>query len=426
MKPKERYYKGVKLLRKINFFAKEKSTELLDSLLDTLSIKDDSIFFKEDKNKIRIVFAGLLPNHRVIKHMKWLNRNGNFEIILLCHKSASFSDLDKNYFGHQIRFRNLKHLKRIINGAKNINLYYAFTSKPSYARPVIEQTVVPTAFDPYDCLIVYYGRNPKQEWMKKEIPDEEFCFANASAAVARNPETRLSYEMFDLKKPQNIFFTDYCDNDYFVNKNLSIENENSKISLVYAGGIYGKSMQKSSHGIENFSYLIDELENQRLHFHIYPSPFTDKETYYDYVEDSRRMKFLHIHETVEQKNLSNELSQYHFGVLPHFKEENFGISDDKLKLGTSLKFFNFLEAGIPVLVSNEMSFMAWMVKRYEIGVVFSKNDIKNLRKIITSSDYAKLKKNVLINRDKLSIKVNLPRLEKFIYGIAAKKLTNAN
>jgi len=406
-------YRLVNFFRKLNFFLNEKSSELFDRFLLFIGQKDYTLYSFPNQEQT-IVFIGLSLNHRVVKNLKYLKLNGRYNLLLLKHRSDSFDDFESSFYHSKIIYRNKFHLKRLLFSSNKLKLIYAYASKPSYAKAAIESAGCSTIFDPYDCWVVYYGKNPKQTWMKKEIVDEEYCFANASGILARNLEVKKSIEIFSLEKKRNILFSDYCDNDYFINPG---KKDNSQISLVYSGGIYGRHMLKSSHGIENFFDFIDSMQEQQIELNIYPSPQSKPEVYFDYIEESKKSKYLKMHSTVKQKDLALELSKYHFGVSPHFKEESSSVSKDKLERGTSLKFFNFLEAGLPILMSSEMKYMAWLVERYKIGIVFSKADIPALSRIIKSADYAELQKNVVGIREKLSMKNNMHRLINFIENL---------
>lgn len=415
MNSKKKLYIGLRYLRLINFVATEKITSFYDKALYQFGILEHSIRYKNTSSKKRIVFAGQTVNHRVIKNIKWLKSTNLFEIIVVCHKASVKDDLLASYYNKLIEFRNITHLKRIIKGANNIDLVVGFSSKPSYAEIAIKYSNVPTIFDAYDCMVMYHGKTSHLGWLKKELISEEYCFKNADAILARSPENYLALKMFAIDNKPSLFFADYCDNDYFTNTQLTINDSKSEISIAYSGGILGKHLKnKLSQGLTDFYALIEELEKQQVHFNIYPSPFLNKEQYYDYIEASQTLDYLHVHESVLQKNLAKELSNYHFGVLPHFRTGESKITDDKLDRGTSLKFYNYLEAGIPILVSSEMKYMSWIVKRYGIGIVFDRKDFPNIRQLILSHDYNMLKSNVIQIREKLSMKNNLPRLISFI------------
>lgn len=420
---KDKVLTGTRYFRLIFFLLKEKTTGLLDTILLLSKIPDRSIRFTPNTEKKQLVVVGQVLNHRIIKIVKWLHASGCYEIIVVCHRSSVKSDLYPNYYDKLVVFRNKLHLQRLMQGASDQGLLIAFASKPSYAEIAIKYSRVPTIFDVYDCMVIYHGKTSHLKWLRKELISEEYCFKNASAILARSPENRMALKMYDIQKKPGIYFADYCDNEYFVNNSSNLATADSVIHITYAGGIHGKHLKnKLAQGLTDFYSFIEHLEEQGIHFHIYPSPLLNKENYYDYVEAAKELKYLHIHTSIPQHNLSLVLSAYHFGVLPHFRTHESKISDDKLERATSLKFYNYLEAGMPILVSSEMGYMAWLVKRYSIGIVFDRSDFPNMKSLILAHDYEVLKRNVLKARTKLSMAQNLPHLIKFLDDVQTRSV----
>lgn len=91
--------------------------------------------------------------------------------------------------------------------------------------------------------------------------------------------------------------------------------------------------------------------------------------------------------------------------------------DESNKIRLPGKFFFYLEAGLPILISEEFGYAAKLVREYEIGVVVSQRDIYNLSKIIPTYDYEKLRNNVMAARKKLSMEANIDRLLDFYEDI---------
>ena len=85
-----------------------------------------------------------------------------------------------------------------------------------------------------------------------------------------------------------------------------------------------------------------------------------------------------------------------------------------MRTASSLKLFNYLEGGLPVIVSAELEFMAWLVKRYKIGFAIQKEDVVNLKKMVIAYDYRELQKNVIEARQKLSYHNTSKRLIQFL------------
>lgn len=405
------YYKALNIWGKVKFHANENAGSLYDRLLQTLGVKDTSMVFSASPKPV-LLFIGKEANFRVLKIAKWLHSTGRFRLVLALHHTSIFNHSNNPFFDEVIRYRNGVHLKRLA-ALSNAPVLYAFTSAPGYAEIAMKNFKGKKVFDAYDCLVVYYGLNPHLRWMKNEVPAEGACFRLADYVCARNLESAESMRMYGLPAPPNIVFSDYCDNDSFSLNQKGALTPDSEIHLVYSGGLYGRSARASSHGIENFDEVVEALTPNRIHWHLYPTPFAPLSYYHDFIEDAKRIEFLHIYPSVSQAKLGVELSRYHFGILPHFKDPSSSILPAKLKYGTSNKFFNFLEAGLPIIVSAEMTYMAWLVKRYNIGIVIERSDLKMLRNKIVAADYEALQRNVLQVRDKLGMKNNLPRLVRF-------------
>jgi hypothetical protein len=401
------YYKLQKLFRKLSTIGVERLSEKIDSILLTFNILP-SINLPDKA----LIFVGQTLNHRVIRHAKIISQNTNYDIIFLIGKNSPLLGLTSELANVRIiRFRNIIHLKRFGISLKSKNAsVYAFASKPSYPAAFIKESKLPFVYDPYDCFSIYYGKKPAAKWLTPEVAGEEFCIKYANGLIARNPELREASRLFGIKNPNNILFPDYCDETRFIDSKLKKE----EISFVYSGGIYGKHELKTSHGLTDFFDTIEKLDLQKIDFHIYPSPLLRKESYYDYIDAQQQYAHFHFHKSISQEKLSEELSQYHFGILPHFRSEKSNLSDEKMRTASSLKLFNYLEAGLPVIVSAELEFMAWLVKRYKIGFAIQKEDVVNLKKLVQAHDYCELQKNVLESRQKLSYHNTSKRFIQFL------------
>jgi hypothetical protein len=91
---------------------------------------------------------------------------------------------------------------------------------------------------------------------------------------------------------------------------------------------------------------------------------------------------------VRQDVLAEEISQYHFGLVPFFNERTKRLNA-KRERGTALKIFNYLEAGLPVIIANHCVFEKWMA-RYRVQWNRT-TDLGRLRTMIESFDYATLR-----------------------------------
>jgi hypothetical protein len=407
-------------LNKLNWFIYENSTSVFDRILFYLGISGKKL--NNLNNGKIIIYVGEFLPPRIARIAKWSKRLDNFTTILLCHERGfveKFSNKDIDYI---FLFRNEWHLKRIIKSIPNPYIIHGFAPKSKYpflareeSRKIAKGNKYPSppfVIDYQDVFAVYYGIVPKYHWLKDELPFEKACLKEADGIIANSLEPREGMKIWNIKQSgKRLFFPLYADNDYFMNPPKEFSQDD--IHLVYAGGVFGSHRDKAHYGTTQFHWLIEYLNEQKIHFHIYPSPSINRVDYEEYEEMAKNSSYFHYHSPVSQTKLSEELSKYHYGLMPFFTSSS-GQSDLKFKYATTLKLFNYVEAGIPILVSADVLYQSWIVDRYSLGKsVAKKEDFKDVRKLIGDSPYSEQVKKVIANRENLSLKKHTPRLLEF-------------
>jgi|GEM_PF-726530 len=409
------------LLNKIRWFIYGKTTSITDFILLVLNVPAIADIKKLAWDKKIIVFAGEFIQPRIPRLAKWGKKLAGFYTILLCHEGGYYKKLSNDEIDQTILFRNKWHLKRIIRCLPRPYIIHGFAPKSKYPYLAMQffkkqHPGIPFVADYQDVFAIYYGINPTQKWLKDELPYEKMCLQQANGIVAHSLEPREGMKLWGIKeKSKRIFFPLYCDNDSF--KNTAKPFKDDDIHLVYAGGVVGSHRNKSHYGDTQFAWLIDSLTQQKIHFHIYPSPSVHKADFEEYENISKQNPFFHFHTSVSQSSLSEELSKYHYGLMPFFKGTS-NLSALKLKYATTLKLFNYMEAGIPLLVGGGVAYQGWLVKRYKAGLVIeTKEDFKTLRPLLNYEPYDVQIKRVLEARETLSLHKHMPRLLKFYENV---------
>lgn len=392
---------------KLKVYGFEKVSSFWDGLLFALGVHP--IPKNEAKNAILFVGEHLPP--RIPRMAKWIKRQSSYELVLVCHQRGFIKEFSDKCFNEIHLFRNEWHLKRILKQLKNISIVHGFAPKsqfPNIARKFLNK---PYIHDMQDVYSIYYEKNTDLSWLKKELPHEEECLTKANGIVAHSLEPNAALRLLKIKpKPKTIFFPLYCDDDFFQSNTKSL-NEND-IHVVYAGGVAGSHRNPAQYGNIQFQGLIKTLTAQKLHFHIYPSPSNIRADYEEYEKIANENPYFHFHLPLAQQELAKELSKYHFGLLPFFRSLS-EQSDLKLKYATTLKLFNYLEAGIPVIVSEDIIYQNTVLNRYGTAINLSEESLKFLREKILAMNYNELRQNVVIAREKLSLKNNIIRLNNF-------------
>ena len=399
------------LLHKIKVFGFEKVSAYWDALL--FFIRVPAIAKNNSPNVLLFVGEHLQPSvARMAKHIK---RESDYTLILICHKRWFVSAFSDPCFSSVYIYRNVWHLKRILKQINNITLVHGYAPKSYFSNVARKFLNKPYVHDMQDVWTIYYDKNTKLNWLKKELPHEAECLTQANGVIANSMEINEAYRKLNCKnKPKTIFFPLYCDDDFFQDNNKII-NPND-IHLVYAGAVAGSYKDPAQYGNTQFHNLIKTLTEQKLHFHIYPSPSNARADYEEYEQIGKQNPFFHFHNPVSQQQLAKELSQYHFGILPFFKSLS-QQSDLKLKYATTLKLFNYLEAGIPTIVSEDIIYQNWILNRYNCGISINEKDVASVRDKILNSNYPGMLASVRKTRENLSLKSNTKRLLSFYKSI---------
>ncbi len=405
------------IITKIYRLAYDKLTSVFDFVLLNLNWPVNKIKSLNNTEKRIIVYIGegLVP--RISRMAKWVRRNEGFETVLVAHQISYQNKFSNNEWNYIFLYRNEYNLKRIIKQLKGVYIYHAFAPKSFY--PDIVRRIVKTPFviDMQDVYSCYYGLSPDIRWLKSELFYEKKCLKLANGIVGASLEPNIAVRKYGKPKPPTIYFPLYCDNDFFRNNTKQLSEED--IHLVYAGGIAGSHRNKSHYGTIQFHNLIKVLTEQKIHFHIYPSPSAHSTDKTEYKQIADHNAYFHFHKPVSQEDLADELSKYHFGLIPFFMKDT-GISTEKVKYATSLKLFNYIESGIPVIVSKDLVYQSWIVKRYRAGFVLNSDDLYRLKDIIASTDYKALISGMIREREELSLKKNIRRLIQFYKQIAGE------
>ena len=392
--------KNIQVQRLLYFLKKlqKKSRELISIPVDfsmyLLNFPDKSLFVAEPQNYF--LFYGSTINFRIKKLINRLEDNQKNTIVLVDKYTPQPIVSIK---GETIKIRNAYHAKRLFKNTNIPHLIY-FAADARFCAKGIEDYPFKKIFDNYDNYITYYGYDYTSNYyyFKGLLQSEKKCFEQADIVLARNIETQVAIKMYGLGHKKKFFYPDTCDKTKFIENKKTISAD--AIHLVYCGGLYGSDAHQYTHGFDDFSMLYDSLERNNIIVHLYPNLAQNIIHYKSIIELSKSNKFVQVHKSVQNDNLVATINQYHFGMIPHFKHNESSINSIKLKYATSNKFFNYLEAGLPIIITDEMEFMAWIVKRYNIGIVINKKDFNDLNTIIRSYDYRILCNNVQIIREK--------------------------
>jgi hypothetical protein len=103
---------------------------------------------------------------------------------------------------------------------------------------------------------------------------------------------------------------------------------------------------------------------------------------------------------MEGREIRKKLSSYKFGLMIYdFEGNQFGKQHFTNLVPT--KMYLYLEAGIPIIISEELEEAAKIVTQNKVGLKIAQDDLVRLEPVIKRADYETLRANVLNFRNKL-------------------------
>jgi len=175
------------------------------------------------------------------------------------------------------------------------------------------------------------------------------------------------------------------------------------IRLVYGGLLVREGADENDPHYKNFMQMVDFYCHGNLHLYFYPSPY-----FYGFgpakgVEElARRLGLENIHACLplEDNDFVREITRYDFGLcIPT------PIEVRPTRYGYILpgKIIAYLRAGLPIVVPEDQTFVADLVRENEIGVVYGYDDHRRIAELLNAQDIDQLKRNVVRFRERFRI-----------------------
>jgi hypothetical protein len=356
-----------------------------------------------------IVFLVDKPQTIIFRVVKWLKRHTKKEVILFSNSRKMYFS-DSNDFDQVIYFRNKYDL--ILKLSKQIVfIIHAFAPPSEFMSFLIKKSNYKVIGDWKDISLNYHGFNPPYKYLKVDLPHEKYCLENCDGLIARSLEPKIAASRYQVKlKQKKLLFPEYCDNDDFVQ--ITRKERKEEIHLVYAGNIHGFTSKDPL----NISQVIKQIVDQEIYFHLYPSQRVSKNIVDEYKMLEKYSKYFIIHDSVKSEELPEEISQYDFGVQPFFTYD-VEMSKYKRQGSFTMKIFNYLEAGLPIIIFKGPVVQNYFVSRYKVGFSIDKEGLNSLKSIIRNKDYQIFQKNIENVRLKYSYSRNIMQLTEFYHNL---------
>jgi len=244
--------------------------------------------------------------------------------------------------------------------------------------------------------------NLLQKWCEKELcRTAEKCFFPGSESHV----SALGLDRSEIKKSLLVNFS--INSDMFVTKT---QRNEGATKFVYAGGIPPFDERRvpeffsDAQLIKTFTPLLKR--NKNLQIDVYNNPLIMSESEYEAVykphfQLEKKYKGYGFYHGSDGLSIRQTLSGYCFGLmLFNFRETLFGKEHFNNLIPT--KFYLYLEAGLPVIVSSEWRELSILIEKYNAGLSVTWYPELNLENLVKNIDKVTMSKNVLKLRDDLA------------------------
>ena len=235
---------------------------------------------------------------------------------------------------------------------------------------------------------------------------EKSFFRMAKGIIHHSPDGEIDYfrdNGYEVSCP-SLPWLDYCNREFFVDNSRKLSDEDDEYHVVQVGG-----------GISPAHLpFVKNLIEQKIHFHIYPMPLCMTPfTYRKFSQLDRTERYIHLERSVPYSEITREIAKYDFGSHIHLTY----LAPVGFKFAHSHKFFCYLEAGLPIIVSDCLQYIKKTVVESKAGFSVRDTDFPVLHKMIERYDYDDLRRNVMEAREKLLIDNHAERLINFYDSI---------
>lgn len=386
--------------------------------------------------KKQIVFIEPKPTVYAYRMARSLRLTGRYETILV-----SFSEVDKKFFekaydrililelSHKLKFKNfIDFLKKILSKEGR-----DFLKNLSNMEPYIFQITGPDLFSLMAVFLlkknksskIYYSNDlwsadkrnffiTKEFWIKGEVQKfcEKRCFRMIDGVL--NKKSIKEFELLNYKvNALKMALPPSCLDEWTFSPK---KKKGKKIHIGYAGSAQDL-------GIEQISFIdiIRIITFQKIYFHTYGDCLNKKDNEI-YIKEAKKNKYYILHKKIDPHGLNREMSKYNYGIIPHFFEPlKLDLNPSLLKTQLVAKMTNYIESGLPIIISDQCDYMIEIIDKYGLGFTIKLRDLKNLRKILEQKNYPELQKNIKKFQDKFKWNKKIKEIEEFYKKVIKMK-----
>ncbi len=258
---------------------------------------------------------------------------------------------------------------------------------------------------------------------------ERFVLENADGILYKDSDEAFDdlHRRYNIGAPSLQFQTYVSQTHHHAMTGDEVSDERP-LRLVYAGGVHGNADLRND-GYYLTRSLLDiasVLTRQGFQFDIYNSYDPNGSGFEDFCSLSERDPLFNYHTPVPAEELPAVLLDYDYAW--YGLDFSRAVASGKFYHNCfGSKFWSYVEAGLPIIISKEHGYMAKLAADLGIGITFGMEDLPELGRLIARYDYREMKENLKKVQREYSMEGQIDRLLAFYaragrYSQARKKI----
>jgi len=374
----------------------------------------------------QVVFVSEVPRGREAKLAYGLRKRG-WAVILL-HKARGNYDHSK-YFNVSVPYLDPEDaISAALEYTPVAYHLFALAGDPS-AAAMLSARIGPTIFDTTDLLeTTYLGNAQKTEQARALIEMQKAGLRDADGYCARDlqfnyAERTLGYTLGG----RPMFFPEYCWGVAKEPDAAAYQDKTRTIRCVQAGNFGGEKLGGGGWG---YLKIAERFIAERIRLDIYPNWIyygrgeeEFKRIFADYFDLARTTQYFELHRPLQADELSDRLAHFDFGINIIWAEVA-GLPSTSFNRAfhpycMSARIFDYLDAGLPVVLSKSHRLVHCLLRRYGAGIEADQEFINNIARKLRPMATLEAKRRAVAASRSLAVERHVHRLEKFYYQVAA-------
>ena len=322
-----------------------------------------------------VVFVSDVPRGREAKFAHALRGRG--WTVTLLHKTAPNYEV-RRYFDRSIAYSDADALLGHASAMRPVAYHLFSLAGDTSCIRLINAKIGPTVFDTTDLLEASYLGNAKSLEKARHLIDmQAYALRYADGYCARDLQFRYARRLLGYKLGgRPIFFPEYCWGTAQLPLGNEVPDPTRTIRCVMAGNF---GVEKLGQGDWGYLEIAKKFSAAKIALDLYPNwihyrsgeeEFT--RIFSDYLDLARTSPHFKLHRPVRVDELEQRLGEYDFGVNINWAEVSGGRSTT-FNAGfhpycMSARVFDYLDAGLPVILSKSHRLVHAMLRRYRVGI----------------------------------------------------------